>query len=156
MGEGTSKSASRPSELRADEAARLASTFRIAIMRLARRISAERSDDMPRLSGLSALSTLSRSGPLCTTDFAELERVQPPSITRRVNALEERGLVVRAQHPSDRRRRMIAITDAGRSLLDEEHERDAWLTRRMQRLPADERRRIAEAVPILRRLGESD
>ena len=51
---------------------------------------------------------------------------------------------------------MIAITEAGETLLEEENERRvAWLTQCMERLSADERKRIADAIPILQRLGDS-
>ena len=46
-------------------------------------------------------------------ELAACERVQPPSMTKVLASLEERGLVRRDAHPSDRRQAIIAITDAG-------------------------------------------
>jgi DNA-binding MarR family transcriptional regulator len=37
-------------------------------------------------------------------------------VTALVDALEERGLAVREQHPSDRRVKVIALTDRGREV----------------------------------------
>lgn len=144
------------SESHVDEAA-LASDLRIAVMRLARRLRSERSDDTLGLSQLSALSTLNRFGPLSPTALAELERIQPPSMTRVISALEERQLVARAPHPSDRRQSVIEITDAGRAIvLEDVRRRTAWMTQHVESLGADERRRLAEALPILQRLANSD
>lgn len=43
--------------------------------------------------------------------------IQPPSLSRTVPALTERGLVRREDHPSDRRRSLISLTDEGRALF---------------------------------------
>jgi homoprotocatechuate degradation regulator HpaR len=44
--------------------------------------------------------------------------IQPPSLSRTVPALAERGLVRREDHPSDRRRALISLTDRGRELFE--------------------------------------
>src|ERR1700728_3838812 len=103
-----------------DELPELASALRIAVMRLARRLRNDRSDETLGISQLSALATLERRGPLSPTALAELERIQPPSMTRVIAALEERELVGRAAHPSDRRQSVIEITPAGRTLVLED------------------------------------
>src|ERR1700748_2127679 len=43
--------------------------------------------------------------------------IQPPSLSRTVPALTERGLVQREDHPTDRRRALISLTDDGRELF---------------------------------------
>jgi DNA-binding MarR family transcriptional regulator len=135
----------------------LASEFRLALMRLTRRIFAERSAELPPLSQLSALSTLLRFGPLSPTGLADLERIQPPSITRLTTMLEERGLVVRTPHPNDRRMTLLTITEAGEELLREERERRvAWLTVRIATLTPEEQRKLADVIPLIERLGASD
>lgn len=40
-----------------------------------------------------------------------------PNMTRMIDGLEKKGLVVRENDPSDRRRYMIMLTDAGRSQM---------------------------------------
>lgn len=140
-----------------DEGARLASAFRIAVMRLSRRLRSERSDETLGLSQLSALSSLMRSGPLSPTALAELERIQPPSMTRVITALEERGLVERAPHLSDRRQSVIEITEAGRAIvLEDRRRRAAWLAMRFATLSKDEQAQIAAVLPIIERIGEGD
>ena len=126
-------------------------------MRLARRLRSERSDETLGLSQLSALSTLAHQGPLSPTALADLERIQPPSMTRVIAALEERHLVGRAPHPSDRRQSVIEITEAGRAIVLEDHRRrTAWLAKRIEVLSDEERQRIADVLPILERFGNSD
>ena len=126
-------------------------------MRLARRLRAERSDETLGLSQLSALSSLMRSGPLSPTALAELERIQPPSMTRVITALEERGLVERAPHTSDRRQSVIEITEAGRAIvLEDRRRRAAWLAQRFQTLSVEEQAQIAAVLPIIERIGEGD
>jgi DNA-binding MarR family transcriptional regulator len=88
-------------------------------------------------------------------ELAACERVQPPSMTKVLANLEERALVRREAHPTDRRQAIIAITDAGIGLLDSERRsRDAWLTQRLGQLSPDERALIRDVVPVLDKLAE--
>jgi DNA-binding MarR family transcriptional regulator len=69
--------------------------------------------------------------------------------------LEERGLVRRAAHPSDRRQAIIAITDAGEELLESERRsRDLWLTQQLARLTPEERALLRKIVPVLDKLAQ--
>lgn len=146
-----------PVQLESDADAHLASAFRIAVMRLSRRLRSERSDETLGLSQLSALATLIRNGPLSPTALADLERIQPPSMTRVITALEERGLLERAPHPTDGRQSVIAITDAGRAIvLEDRRRRAAWLAQRFATLSPEEQQQIADALPLIERIGESD
>ncbi|HVB04722.1 MAG TPA: MarR family transcriptional regulator [Acidimicrobiales bacterium] len=134
----------------------LASMLRIATMRLARRLRAERSDETLGLSQLSALATLERFGPLSPTALAEHERIQPPSMTRVIAALESRELIARDAHPSDRRQSVIAITDAGRHIVVEDRRRrQAWLALMIEGLEEDERAQLRSALPLLQRFSAS-
>jgi DNA-binding MarR family transcriptional regulator len=144
-------------DIDADEGAWLASAFRMAVMRLTRRLTSTRTDDTLGLSRLSALSTLYRYGPLSPTALAELERVQPPSITRLITALEARDLVTRSPHPSDGRQTIVTITELGSSVVESERQRRAaWLTQQLEHLSPKERRQLADALPILEKIGTSN
>ncbi len=127
----------------------------MAVMRLTRRLRFERSDDTLTFSQLSALSSLDRHGPCSPTTLAEIERVQPPSMTRVIAALEERGYAARALHESDRRQFVIAITPQGRAMLaDTRRRRDAWLAKGLEELDEGERELLRSVVPLLERLGK--
>ena len=86
------------------------------------------------VSQLSALGILDRKGPLSPSQLASAEKVQPPSMTRVVAALEDLGFVCRHPHESDGRQWVIALTEAGRVLLAENRNlRQAWLEARLGR-----------------------
>jgi len=136
--------------------AALASSLRLAVMRLARRLRAQRADTSLGLSQLAALATLDRHGPLAPGELAAHERVQPPSMTRLVGSLEFAGLVTRAAHPTDGRQVLLTTSPAGRALLDEDRRRrDAWLTQQLRDLPAADLAVLRAAAAVLDRLAVS-
>src|SRR5262245_8584520 len=105
--------------------AQLASSLRITIARLGRRIRQESTnagDDLTP-SRIAALTTIESLGPITLGELASVEQVQPPSMTRIVATLEERGLVGREVDAKDRRVARVAITDEGRRLLAQNRER---------------------------------
>lgn len=132
----------------------LASALRLSVMRLARRMRAERSDTSLTLTQVAALATLERQGPLTPGELAAAERVQPPSMTRVVSSLQDAGLVRRAPHPTDGRQVLLSVTPAGGALLRKDRRRrEAWLNRRLAELDDDERTLLADAVVLLDRLA---
>jgi DNA-binding MarR family transcriptional regulator len=134
----------------------LASTLRLSVMRLARRMRSERADTSLTLSQLAALATLDRHGPLSPGELAAHEKVQPPSMTRLLAVLEAGNFVVRSPHPTDRRQVLVAASPAGLALLKEDRRRrEAWLARRLRDLDADEIAVLHRAAGILDRLAGS-
>ena len=132
----------------------LASALRISVMRMSRRLRAERTETGLTLTQLATLATLERHGPSATGVLAELEKVQPPSMTRIVAALEARGLVERRPHPTDRRQVVVAATDAARALLRaDRRRREEWLSLQLARLTAEEREALRAVAPLLDRLA---
>ena len=75
------------------------------------------------------LGVLYRHGPHTLSELAERERVSAPSMNRTVNCLEESGYLTRTADDVDRRKVNIALTDAGRDVVEEtaRSQRDAWL-----------------------------
>jgi len=136
------------------DTAALAHDLRLAVMRFSRRLRNQRVDQSVTLTHLAALSTLKRHGPMSPGELAAHERVQPPSMTRVVVALEGMGLVTRSPHPTDGRQVVIDLTPAARELLDAEAQaREAWLAGRLQELTAEERAVLREASAIMDRLA---
>src|ERR1700751_771950 len=138
----------------------LASVLRISVTRLARRLRAERAAHglQPELSDtqLGALATRERHGAMTPGGLAEHEKVQPPSMTRVIAVLEERNLVMRAPHASDRRQVMLTVTDQGKELVQQSRRlREAWLARRLRELTPEERAKLRAAAPILEKLSQS-
>jgi len=136
------------------DTAALAHDLRLAVMRFARRLRNQRVDTSVTLTHLAALSTLKRSGPMSPGELAAQERVQPPSMTRVVVALEGMGLVTRTPHPTDGRQVIIGLTAAAEDLLSEEaRAREAWLSGRLQELTPEERTVLREAAEIMEKLA---
>ena len=130
--------------------------LQVAVMRLARRLRAERGDHGLTLTQLACLATLHRHGAMTPGDLAAHERVQPPSMTRTVHGLAVGGLVSRAGDPVDGRPVLISLTGEGRELLARDRaQREEWLTQRLRELPADERATVSTAAGILDRLAGS-
>jgi DNA-binding MarR family transcriptional regulator len=139
----------------------LATTLRISVSRLARRLRVERTvpgQAEPVLSDtqFAALATLEKHGAMSPGELAGHERVQPPSMTRVIAALEEWQLVTRAAHASDRRQVVLTVTPAGRVLVAKaRRRRDAWLAKRLNELTPQERATLRAAAPILEKLSQS-
>ena len=139
----------------------LATAMRISITRLARRLRVERlglggSEAILSDIQLAALAALERHDAMTPGELAEHEKVQPPSMTRVIAVLEERGLVRRAAHPTDRRQVILTVTQQGRDLVQLVHRRrEAWLAQRMQELTPEERATLLAAAPILEKLSQS-
>ena len=135
--------------------AELAALLRPSLLRLTRIIRNQRVDMSVTLTQISAMATLHKRGPMSAGELAACEKVQPPSMTKVLSNLEERGLVRRDAHPNDKRQAIISVTDAGRELLESERRsRDAWLSQRLADLTADERALLRDVVPILDKLAE--
>ena len=136
------------------DTAALAHELRLSVMRFSRRLRNQRVDTSVTLTHLAALSTLRRHGPMSPGELAAHERVQPPSMTRVVVALEGMGLVTRTPHPTDGRQVIIGLTPAADELLDAEaRAREAWLSSRLQQLSPEERTVLREAAVIMDKLA---
>jgi DNA-binding MarR family transcriptional regulator len=132
----------------------LASHLRMSVMRLGRRLRQQRIDDSLTPSQIAALATLDRRGARTLGELAAAEHVQPPSMTRITGALEDRGLVTRTPHPTDKRQVLFAVTSQGAKLLVEDRKRrDAWLCQRLKGLTPEEIETLRDAAPILERLA---
>ena len=137
----------------------LASELRTAVMRLRRRLASERHPDNElSLGQMAVLGCLYRNGGAMTVgELAAAERVQPPSMTRTVNCLEESGDVARRAHDTDRRLVVVHLSDQGRArVLADRDRRDAWLARRLRDLTPEERAVLRQAAPILADLAHRD
>lgn len=137
----------------------LATALRISVSRLARRLRVERqAEGMASLSDtqLAALAVLEKHGAMTPGELADHEKVQPPSMTRVIAVLEERHLVMRAPHPTDRRQVVLTVTEDGRALVVQaRRRRDAWLAKRLKELTPEERAVLRAAAPVLEKLSQA-
>jgi len=135
----------------------LASSLRVSIARLHRRLRTEDVDDLGvSVGGVAVLAVLYRQGEQSIGQLAAAERVQPPSMTRTVGCLERDGYVERHPHPTDGRQVMVRLSGAGEELLAaERRRRDAWVTRHLRALSPEDRALLRSAAPILERLSQT-
>jgi DNA-binding MarR family transcriptional regulator len=127
------------------------------ISRLARELE-QRLEPVYREQGLEpgwydVLATLRRAGPpyrLRPTEFSSALMLTSSGTTKRLDRLEQAGLITRDPDPDDRRGTLITLTDAGRELVDTASEAHLANERGLLSSLSDaERRRLAD---LLRKL----
>ncbi|MFT3797421.1 MarR family winged helix-turn-helix transcriptional regulator [Microbacterium sp.] len=131
-----------------------ASDLRMATFRLARRLRSERAVDTMSDGQFAVLAALSLHGPHTLGELADRERVSAPSMNRTVNCLEEAGYLSRTPDEDDRRKVNIALTDAGRDVVDETvRRRDSWLEQALAELTPAQRATLHEAAAVMREVA---
>ena len=133
-----------------------AARLRLAITRTARRMRQEAGSELGP-SGVSAMATIERAGPLTPSELAKQERIQRPTATRILVRLAEEGLVTRTSDPEDGRCSIVTVTAEGRALLKRVRSRkNAYLARRMRELPPGDVAALERAAEILERVLDED
>lgn len=141
-----------PEMSEADQAA--VNQLRSATMRLARRLRHQRVEESLSTTEMGVLGTLARCGKATPGELARREHVQPPSMTRIIAMLEEKGLVRREPHPDDRRQVVVSSTEQAEAILNESRRRrNAWLAELVEGLTEEEWAVIREAAPVLYKLA---
>jgi MarR family transcriptional regulator, 2-MHQ and catechol-resistance regulon repressor len=98
------------------------------------------------------LEVLLHKGPLAVNVIGEKVELTTGSITTAVDRMESKWLVVRKNHPEDRRVRIVELTPKGRRLIEKayaQHEID--MEKAMKVLSREDR---ASLVDLLKRLGK--
>lgn len=125
----------------------------VVLGRLVRSLRREQGEAQLSVGLVSALRQLSDNGAMRATALAEAEGIAAASMTRVLNALEERDLIRRTPDPSDGRAQLVQLTETGRRALAEgAGVRVAALRRRIAALSDAERRALEGALPALARL----
>jgi DNA-binding MarR family transcriptional regulator len=146
----------RSSVRRGTSAAQVSVELGDAISRLNRRLRQTRPVGELTQNQISVLTSLELAGALTPRELAEAERVAPPTMTKVLAKLEERGLLQRSPHPTDGRQVILSATEAGRAVIAEQRRaKDKWLTRVLAGLPAAEREALARAAEILTRISRT-
>src|SRR3954469_2104111 len=137
----------RPVTAERETADELAVALREAITRLNRRVRQARPVGDLTFSQLSALTSLQLAGALTPRELADVERVQPPTMTKIVGKLEDRGLVARTPHPTDGRQVILAPTEQGRAMYAQfERARNEWLADQLATLDDEDRAVLLRAA----------
>lgn len=139
------------------EALRASRELRGLVGRLRRRLRELRSphDIAPGL--LSVLLRLEKDGPTTASVLAGAEKVRTQSMATKLAELEQFGLIERRAHPTDGRRRVVDLTEAGRAqVVEDRSARREWLAQALQeRYTEAERAHLLEAFALLERLFDN-
>src|SRR5205085_12033120 len=104
---------------------------------------------------LSALSVLLFGAPKSLKELAEIEQMQPPTMSRIVEGLEKEGLIRRAIVTRDRRQIRLQPTEKGRRILREaRQQRVIALAARLRGLAESELEMLENAARLLSKVIE--
>jgi DNA-binding MarR family transcriptional regulator len=131
----------------------IASELRVVLGRLMRRLRVEHR--FP-LSHGTVLGRLDREGSQSVSDLAQAESIRPQSMAQTVGDLEHDGLVERRPDPSDGRRALVELTEAGHlALAADRRRREGWLASAIDtEMSPEEQALLQEAVTLLERLAD--
>ncbi|MDF0531544.1 MarR family transcriptional regulator [Tsukamurella sp. 8F] len=138
------------------ELGELAASLRVSLGLLRRRLRAATTDGALPLPELTAIVRIDRLGPMTTASLARVEQISPQSMGATVRSLQDKGFLAGDPDPTDGRRVVLSLTEAGRAAVEAERAvRNRHLTRALQAtLDPDEVRTLAAAVPLLQRVAE--
>lgn len=141
-----------------NDVAQLAGELRGVVGLLRRRLRQVDNADVLTPSQSSVLARLDRDGPATQAALAAAEHVRQQSMAATLGVLSELGYLERRRDPADGRRILISLSGLGRKTVRGvlQH-RDEWLAAALAtRLTEEERRTVAESVPLLRHLAQEE
>lgn len=142
-----------PRALDADLDIELVARLRMAIARLGRQLRQQAGELSPTLQSM--LASIANHGPLSLSELAAVEQIAPPTVTKVLAKLDERGLIVRERGAVDRRVTLVSLSDEGRARFEESRtRRTAWLVGRLAELGIDTGERLVETVELLEALAQ--
>ena len=93
--------------------------------------------------------------PRTLSELATLHNVTPSTMSRTVDALVLRDWISREPGPRDRRQVILSLTEAGRAMHAEMHQRaKAALSAKLGQLDESERERLRDGLLVLQKLME--
>jgi DNA-binding MarR family transcriptional regulator len=137
------------------EVSRTAGELRALLGRLSRRLRQTSVVGELTLPQASVLSLLEREGPATPGVLATKERITPQSMGTILVSLEELGLVSRTPDPTDGRRLVISLTEAGRQvILGARRQKEERLAQALAtNFTNEEQQALRAALPLLERLA---
>jgi DNA-binding MarR family transcriptional regulator len=137
------------------EVSRTAGELRALLGRLSRRLRQTSVVGELTLPQASVLSLLEREGLATPSALATKERITPQSMGTILVSLEELGLVSRTPDPTDGRRLVISLTEAGRQvILGARRQKEERLAQALAtNFTNEEQQMLKAALPLLERLA---
>jgi DNA-binding MarR family transcriptional regulator len=130
---------------------RLAAALRTSVGDLIR---VTRSTDRIAPAPASVLDLLDRNGAMTTAELAARRGVRHQTMAVTVRELMDEGYLAAGPDPSDARKKLLALTAAGTAVLtaDRRHRVETFARTLAETLDEDERRTLADALPLIDRL----
>lgn len=102
----------------------------------------------------SMLMQLYHRGACGMSEVSERFEITPAAASQMVDKLVQNGLLMREEDPSDRRAKLLNLTDKGRELIKQGiEERYRWVDQLAEKLTKEERVQISEALDIMTRVA---
>jgi DNA-binding MarR family transcriptional regulator len=139
------------------EAGEVAAQLRLAVVQLLRRLREQAPGSDLTKSQSNALARLETLGSATATELARAEGMRPQSMAAIVAALQSFGLVAAAPDPRDGRKTLLSLTEKAREEFRTGRlAKEDWLTSALtSTLSPEEIAQVAQAIPLLRRLGQA-
>src|SRR5512141_608903 len=103
----------------------------------------------------SILMQLHHKGPCGMSGVSAGYEITPAAISQLVDKLVQSGLIQRVEDPSDRRAKLLSLTGKGREFVQHGiEERYRWVDQLADKLTAEERAQISEALDIMTRAAQ--
>src|SRR5687768_11751 len=103
----------------------------------------------------SILMQLHHKGVCGVSDISERFDITNAAASQLVDKLVQSGLIQREEDPQDRRAKLLDLTDKGQDLIQQGiEERYRWVDQLAERLTAEERVQVSEALDIMTRAAQ--
>lgn len=103
----------------------------------------------------SVLMQLHHKGACGMSEISERFEITPAAASQLVDKLVQGGLIVREEDPSDRRAKLLNLTEKGQELVEQGHaERYRWVDELGGKLTVEERAQVSEALDRLTRAAQ--
>jgi DNA-binding MarR family transcriptional regulator len=98
----------------------------------------------------SLLMQLHHKGACGMSEVSGRFEITPAAASQLVDKLVQGGLIIREEDPSDRRAKLLNLTDKGRELMEQGiEERYRWVDQLAEKLSDEEKTRVSEALTLL-------
>jgi DNA-binding MarR family transcriptional regulator len=103
----------------------------------------------------SILMQLHHKGACGMSDISERFEITPAAASQLVDKLVQSGFVQREEDPSDRRAKLLNLTEKGGELIQQGHvERYRWVDELGRKLTVEERAQVSEALDLMTRAAQ--
>jgi len=110
--------------------------------------------DTYSMTELETIKHIAKNTSLLPSELAVLTRIKTQSMSQILNKLEKQDVIKRTTSTEDKRKVYISQTDSGVKFVEQvRYDRDEWLKELIEEsLTEDEKKILAEALPVLHKL----